>query len=227
MTQQDKDILIGKMIDSPSSLTDEELRMIMLDDELKDIYDVSSAVKSACLSQSEIDVDREWRLFRHRILPKPSPRRWMMRVAAILLGVMVASGIFVKLADYIITEDKQSTVADAGRSMNKSNPGRGNDAETQTIEPAPNISGMKVGTERLLAAELAAIKNPRRDADNTEAEEDVDVEEYLRQQRTEIDNEIALLNAEIYLDELDVISEFLGYINAENAEEINAEILIQ
>ncbi|MDE6380297.1 MAG: hypothetical protein K2L11_07480 [Muribaculaceae bacterium] len=227
MTQQDKDILIGKMIDSPSSLTEEELRTIMLDDELKDIYQISSEVSNACIRQPEIDMEQEWRLFRRRMLPKPSPAKWIMRVAAIFLGVMVASGILVRLTDYILTEEKQPIVADAERSVDKSNHNRGEDAETQTIELASEISGMKVGTERLLAAESAAIKNPRRVADNTESEEDVDVEEYLRQQRTEIDNEIALLNAEIYLDELDAISEFMGYINTGNAEEMNAEILIQ
>ena len=58
-------------------------------------------------------------------------------------------------------------------------------------------------------------------------EEEIDVDEYLRRQQSEIDYEIALLNAEMLLDEQDAMREFIGYINGENMREAETDIIIQ
>lgn len=219
MTDKDKDILIGKMIDSPSSLTDEELRMIMLDDELKDVYDVSSAVKSAYLSQSEIDVDREWRLFRHRILPKPSPRRWMMRVAAIFLGVVMLSGILVHVIDRGLSEDVRSIAADISQHSHTQIPeirsvvGQ-QDSESKTVvyESDSDVDGCMLPRKPFHSLKTVAPQ--------TDVEEEIDVDEFLRQQQIEIEQDIDLLNAQIILDEHDAIEEFIDCIS-EDQERLN------
>ena len=115
MTEQDKDILIGKMLDSPSSLTDKELSMIRTDEELKDIYRISSALKGACMTRPEIDVEREWRQFRTRLLHKPSPLRWMMRIAAIFLGVVLLSAVSVGIKNHVRTDNDRQVDAEAGK----------------------------------------------------------------------------------------------------------------
>ena len=106
MTQQEKDILIEKMLDPDGVLSDKDLKMVFHDDELKEIYELSSAVRGACVQLPKIDMEREWRLFRHRIRPRPSRWKWVMRVAAIFLGIMFVSGIVRIALDHILTEKK-------------------------------------------------------------------------------------------------------------------------
>lgn len=55
MTDEHKEILIAKLLDSPASLSDEELDAIAHDDELRDLYGVSSAVSDAYACRSEWD----------------------------------------------------------------------------------------------------------------------------------------------------------------------------
>lgn len=111
MTDEQKEILIAKMLDAPSSLSDKELDAILHDDELRDIYEVSSAVSSAYAGQPELDMEDEWKRFRPRLRRKPTAMRWAMRVAAIFLGVVLASGIAVRIIDLIYTHDRQPVIA--------------------------------------------------------------------------------------------------------------------
>lgn len=226
MTEQDKDILVGKMLDSPSSLTDEELSKILNDDELRDIYEASSAVKGAYMSLSEIEVENEWRGFRRRILPKPSPLRWMVKIAAIFLGIVLLSGILVKIVDYGLTQDDKPFVTDAGQSM-VNNPSGGIDVDidlSDTKERVDDMSEIETTTPVYVSATSGRLKST---AGKVEVEEDIDIDGYLRSQQAEIDYEIALLNAEIYLDERDAMQEFVGYMNADNINEAETKIIIQ
>ena len=228
MTEQEKDILIGKMIDSPSSLTDEELDMILIDDELKDIYEISSDVMGACLPKPEMDVEREWRMFRHRILPKPSPMRWILRVAAIFLGIMLASGILVRFTDYLITdENKTNVVSDAGKRMDLNNKVNGNDVIDHPMKDGEPISEVLPVKAAIPDARPVKTQRSRPSSKKVEIEEDeIDVDEYLRLQQSEIDREIALLNAEMFLDEREALREFIGYINGENMDEAETNTII-
>lgn len=228
MTEQEKDILIGKMLDSPSSLTDEDLSMILSEEELKEIYELSSVVKGACIRQPEIDVAMEWRLFRHRILPKPSPIRWVMKVAAIFLGVALASGIIVKFIDHIFTQNDSPVVAEAGKPLDKINQLNGNCAGNHPYVNNKSISDTYPEAENKASVIVSyTSKTPKLTSDKVEVEEeDIDVDEYLRRQQAEISYEIALLNAEIYLDERDAIREFMGYLNEDDMSEEDVDIVI-
>ncbi|MDE6547786.1 MAG: hypothetical protein K2L22_02190 [Muribaculaceae bacterium] len=228
MTEEQKDILIGKMIDSPSSLTDEELDMILTDDELKDIYKISSDVMGACMPQPEMDVEREWRLFRHRILSKPSPTRWIMRVAAIFLGVMLASGILVKFTDYLLTDENKTIVAsDAGKRVDLNDQVNGNNEIDHPMKDEEPISEMLPIKAAIPDARPAKTKRISSAAKKVEIEEEeIDIDEYLRLQQSEIDQEIAVLNAEMYLDEWDAMREFFGYMNGENMGEAETNTII-
>ncbi len=59
MTDEQRDIIIAKMIDAPAALTDEELRMIASDAELSDIQAVSAAVSGAYARKPTIDIEGE------------------------------------------------------------------------------------------------------------------------------------------------------------------------
>lgn len=226
MTEQGKDILIGKMLDSPSSLTDEEVSNIMNDDELRDIYEVSSAVKGAYASRQEFEVEKEWRMFRRRFMPKPSPLRLLMRVAAVILGVVLVAGVLVKMADHATKQDKKPLVADAGLSAVNDH-ASGVEAGNDIPDAKESIADvLETGTTRpvYVSATSGGLKST---AGKVEVEEDIDIDGYLRSQQAEIDYEIALLNAEMYLDEQDAMREFVGYMDVDNMNEAETNIIIQ
>lgn len=201
MTQEEKDILLEKMLDPDGVMTDAELEKLFQDDELKEIYEVASAVRGACVQPSKIDVKQEWRLFRHRILPRPSRWRWTMRVAAIFLGVMFASAIVKIAIDRILTEEKPVVIVDSkGSDANQlmeedAKPRKIHDVENNAIPTSPVETTPNVKTPKRLEAKKAID------------DEEIDVDEYLRLQQARIDNDMALLQAEIYIAELQALRE--------------------
>lgn len=203
MTQEEKDILLEKMLDSAAVLTDEQLKNIMHDGELREIYDVSAALRGACVQPSEIDVEKEWRLFRHKILPKPFRWRWVMRVAAIFLGVMFVSAIVKVAVDRLLTPDSP-LVAEVSKPKNADltvisqeteSPQTGIDQVENCELDAPAIRQVSKQKGRKLRPIAQEQPEP----------EDIDVDEYLRLQQARIDNDLALLQARIYIEELEAL----------------------
>ena len=223
MTEQEKDILIGKMIDAPGFLSDEELNAIMLDDELRDILEVSSMLKGAYAFQSEIDVEREWRLFRHRILSKTFWWRLILKVAAVFIGVVMVSGIMVKVADLMLMPKDQPVVAVTVRSSG------GEFIKADDAASPEAVDGDHAPSEPVDKLPDGKVREKKPVAEYVEGDEEFDIDEYLRQQQAEIDRDIALINAEIYLDQRDAIQEFMEYIdgNADIADYADAEIIME
>lgn len=60
MTEEQIEILIAKMLDAPSSLSDEELDSILQDEDLRSFYAASAALGNACIRQPEWDMEAEW-----------------------------------------------------------------------------------------------------------------------------------------------------------------------
>lgn len=67
MTEEQKELLIAKMLDTPSSLSEEDLELILHDEELRGIYEASAALSGACIRQPELDMIAEWNCFRHAL----------------------------------------------------------------------------------------------------------------------------------------------------------------
>lgn len=92
MTQEEKDILIGKLLDSPNSLTDNEINLILHNEELHETYDTSLLLKAAAISNKEYDLDEEWQMFirnKHRSIHIGVPfQKW---AAMILLTVSICA----------------------------------------------------------------------------------------------------------------------------------------
>ncbi|MDE7153139.1 MAG: hypothetical protein K2O00_01690 [Muribaculaceae bacterium] len=196
MTDEQKDILIAKMIDNPASLTDAELEMIMRDDELREILEASAAIGSASAVQPDYDMTEEWRRFRPRIRRKPSLTRRLMRVAAVFLGIVVGANILVKLIDHTLAPEPQHIVAKAEQPIEKDD-SPANDPEqpeqSEIAEPvAPPTKANKPGTTHIAKAEVPV----------DEAME-LDIDEYLRIQQAQVDNEIAMLNSSVIANELE------------------------
>lgn len=149
MTDEDKDILIMKMIDDPASLSENEIETILNDGELHDIYETSSSIGGAYAASREFNAASEWALFRQRVRKKPPVWRRVMRIAAILLGIAAVSGFLTTIFDHSHEDDS---------------------------------------TDFYTRAELP----------ETVISDEIDIEEYLRIQKARIDNDIAMLNAEMY-----------------------------
>ncbi len=187
MTEEQKDILMMKMIDSPCSLSEDEIRAIMNDEELRDIYETSSGLSGAYAGSKEIDVAAEWALFRHRLHRKPSAWNWVMRVAAIFLGVAFLSGITAKLIDHIFDRGEAPEYAvalEVEPEIGIAEPEM--ECGAQVIESAPSPIKMDAGVPSgSMARAGSGVK-------------EMDAEEYLRIQQARIDNEIAMMTARLY-----------------------------
>ncbi len=223
MTEEQKDRLIVKMLDAPSSLSDEELYAILHDDELKDIYEMSSAVSGAYVSQPELDMEMEWKRFRLRIKPKPSYIRWVMRVAAIFLGAVFISGIMYKMIDIIFIPDDNSVIAKVGVPK-----------KSATVIPAvaeiqePRVQSKSVAES---SGEKKAESTPKRyiakikmdKPTKATSTDDIDIDCYLRVQQARIDNDLAMQAAVVYEEEFNDIMILLDAIGGHN-EEMNNTI---
>ena len=183
MTEEQKDILIAKMLDAPESLSDYELDLILHDTELLDIYEISAAVSSACAGKPEIKAAEEWELFHPRIARKPRTMQWIMRVAAIFLGVMFTAGILVKVIDYVFTQESAPVIAESEKN-----------AEQEIL--IPKISDPPTENREHLA--VAAVTPDLAVASPTD---EIDIDEYLLIQQARIDNELALQDAAMYEDD--------------------------
>ncbi len=214
MTEEQKDILIVKMLDAPDSLTDKELDMILHDEELKDLYEASVAVSGACCAQQKFDAEKEWRLFRHRILPKPSLRRRFMRVAAIFLGVIVVGGLIGKVIDYTLTRGYEKQVAVTTKPATPKNQEKTEVPHHIAYEEP--TSTLKETTESVTPVIASASRKHFQTPQTEDEEEEIDVDEYLRQQQEEIEDAIIRQNAEIYVDEYYAMKEFISGMNDEN-----------
>ncbi len=213
MTEGQKDILICKMLDAPASLTEEELELILHDEELRDIYEASALVSGALASEKEFDGEQEWRLFRHRILPKPSLTRRFMRIAAIFLGVIVVGGIIGKIIDYTLTKGYEEQMAETIKSTSPNSPEIKEDTpKIAYVEPTSTPEQAKESAPQKIAkAQKKAVKAAQSE------EEEIDVDEYLRQQQEEIEDAIIRQNAEIQIDEYYAMKEFISGMNDENS----------
>ena len=225
MTEKEKDILIAKMLEAPSSLTDAELDIILLDDELKDIYDCSAAVKGAYMSRVEIDAAREWKEFRPRLKPRRLRMRWRVRAAAAILIVVSAAGIIMKIAGPSTQGIDKRNIADAALHA-ESDTVRVVDTERDSPEDAPAAIFMADAGATPAVAVAAPAGLEHREVAAEAAEEEIDVDEYLRRQDEEIRREIALINAEIYLDRYEAMMEFIECTNGNGDDEKDANIII-
>lgn len=208
MTEEQKDSLIAKMLDAPSSLSDEELEAILHDDELRDIYDVSAALSNACTPQPEPDMEAEWLRFRPRLRRKPTTMRWILRVAAIFLGAVLASGIAVRVFDNIFTADSPQPAI----------------AKVDTVIPARTKPAALPAEQEASAAPEPAIKKcravePARYISKVELsgeDTEIDIDEFLRIQQARVDHNLAIQAAESFLDEYDDLAPILDAAGLDN-----------
>lgn len=217
MTDEQKETLIARMLDTPDALSASDLETILHDEELRAIYDTSVALSNACVHQPEFDVDVEWRRFSARIHRKPSAWQWVMRVAAIFLGVAIASGIAVRVTDVLFTSGHQAEIAESDSH---------NVAPALPSQPMPKTADEPI-TESLIihhrpavpARHIAKAEISRPSQYNADqVETDFGIDEYLRIQQARTDNDLARQVAESYIEELNDLAPILDAVGVYDAE---------
>lgn len=187
MTEEQKEILLGRMVDNPAGLSSDDMAMIAGDEELRELYQLSADLKTACVKPPEIDEAKEWQRFRSRMRVVGRRRRWsrMMRVAAIFLGVMLLSGVAVTLIDRLMLMPESTEIAAV---------------PVDTVAVAPE---QKEAAGPELIAEAAVKKavkesvgEAKRAGGKQSTSSEPSIEEYLAVQQARIENEIATELAE-------------------------------
>ncbi len=226
MTEEQKEILIAKMIDAPSSLTEAELDLIAHDEELQGIYEMSAEVSGACVKHPEFDMTKEWELFRPRLRRKPSGWRWVMRVASIFLAVIVVSGIAGEVIDRIFSSRQTDQIAGLVEDQKPTSETAASDSEelnsetlsigSEKLIASSEVNGNSKDETPLISAKSSSLKSRSSSSKSPSAKpsvkdetvepvktEEIDIDEYLRVQQARIDNDLALQAAAVYQEEYD------------------------
>lgn len=220
MTDEQRDIIIAKMIDAHSTLTDEELDLIANDIELSDIQELSAAVRGAYVPKPEINVDDEWSRFRKRMTSKPSPLRRLIIVAAILMGVALIYSIMAIIFDHKLTPDQQELIAEINHPQESAIVQIAEDQilDTTVLTEEPQLSYCSINqTKPDHSYKRHHSANEISDSTTIDQTEEIDIDEYLRIQQAMIDNDIAMLNAEILLDKYAAIQQMYDLIGEDEA----------
>lgn len=207
MTEENKELLIAKLIDTPSLLTKEELDIILGDEELMDIYELSAALANSTITEKDYNMREEWELFHSKTARKQRRLFKVIRIAAIFIGVVIFSGLAILLS-YNSLNDGNPSSKIAGRIENKA-PEVVRTSENFSEIVANNIditqpqennieppkSYQKLGTKK------AELFNDNLILEEETDEEEMITDEYLRLQQARIDNDVAMQTAGIYKDE--------------------------
>lgn len=206
MTEVQKEILIAKMLDSPSCLSDEEVDIILHDDKMRDIYEISCAV-SGCVRSAEpvLDMDEEWTRFNLRRTRKRSPKRWIISVAAMLSGIIFISFLTGIFSDRLPSSDDTAA-------MDDKYPHKTVEvalfALEETYHPRiPEKEEIPAPPERTTPAKARKAQRHRAEAKPETTISDMEIDEYLRIQQAAIDNEIALQSAQVIKDEFQLLTD--------------------
>ncbi len=217
MTDEYKEILLQKMIDDPSSLSDEDLAMISDDAELREFLKISSAVSGACMSRREIDMDREWTAFRSRLRPRVSPKRRFLWIAAAFIGIALLTGMVVRLTQPVPPAEHSELARTIPHYSDK--PARTPDVQQQDTafaeadnqqseSPVESPLTYQHTTSRPVAAIQTDVLNA---AENEgDLEEEMDLDEYLRIEQARIENDMARQVAVVYQDEYEGLLPVIG-----------------
>lgn len=97
MTDEQREILLGRLLERPESLSEAEIAEVLADDELRDLYALSTDLQGA-LWQPKQGLEDEWERFRKQVQRPRRVRRpgwrgfaWTASAAALLAGALLVS----------------------------------------------------------------------------------------------------------------------------------------
>ena len=185
MTEEDKDILIGKMIDKPETLTDDDIAMILSDSELKELYEISAGLASELIPMPEIDVDAEWSRMQSEIAALKPRKSFNMRwlgAAAVIAAILTCGTIATKF----ILSDSNSCQPVKTPYISKV---ATSDNESKSLNDNDNTPEFSIGVTKIIEVEAKSETNK------------ADSEEFIRIEEARIDNEVAMALARVYQED--------------------------
>lgn len=207
------------MVEAPATLTDDELDMIMRNDELRDIYEMTVTISQAYSSVPEPDMTKEWKLFQRNIKPKAMQLHRILKIAAIITGIALLSAAAIMGINSILSTEDTPKYADIEQPAETDNSigttpnqiEKTNSEETNPIQhkPVKNLPGIK--------QYLAQNHTPESQKAKTESE-DIDIDEYLRIQQARVDNDIAMQTAIAYQEEFATLRPLLDELGINSSE---------
>ncbi len=177
--------------------------MISNDDELLDIYEMSTAVSQAYSSEPNWDIQKECNLFQHNIKPQSLPLQRILKIAAVISGIALLSIAAIIGFNILSNQADSPKYADVEQPSDTDNP----------METAPqlteetNIEDETSPVQHKTVKNLPGIKqylaqNPALKSTEKQPETaNINIDEYLRVQQARIDNDIATLTATAYQEE--------------------------
>lgn len=96
MDRKTKIQLLLDMQENPKRYSEEELKTMLEDDEVRELMESAALLKQAMTwedSESNPDVNAEWQRFSASHISGERPRRGWLKVAASIIGVLMVSGI--------------------------------------------------------------------------------------------------------------------------------------
>jgi hypothetical protein len=123
MDRKTKIQLLLDMQENPEQYSEEELKTMLEDDEVRQLMESAALLKQAMTwEDSEInpDVDAEWQRFSASHVSGEKPRRGWLKVAASIIGVLMVSGIALA-AIHFVRQHTESGIKSPVQEMQVSN----------------------------------------------------------------------------------------------------------
>lgn len=197
MTEEIKNTLIGKMVDRPDELTSDEIMAICSDEELRELYEISTKLQDTLQPEPPTTVAQEWDMFSRRLEirhPKKKLYRLLLQTAAVVAGVLLISAVIIKITGDAPSASVPSLTADVINSGITECP-----ADTIRCQNDKLVTTLKND-----ASHIADVSKPDKNHSAKKAKSTStptatpDFDEYLRIEQARIDNEIAMAMAEVY-----------------------------
>lgn len=216
MTEEQKDILIAKMLDAPASMSDEELETIMHDGELVGLWEMSSAVSGAYRNHYQPDIEKEWTRFSRRLRRKPSPLRLIAGIAAVFIGAALLTVAMITLSGGFSSENDTPLLAGIEQPASPDKP--------EIIEPKSLIPESIKDLKQQKDTEPDHVAETKR-IPVSEPAADIDIDEYLRIQQARIENDLALIAADEFEDIINEKIAMLDLMSTFNEEKMERSII--
>lgn len=197
MTEEIKNTLIEKMIDRPDELTSDEIMAICSDEELRELYDISSKLQDTLQPAPQTPVTQEWDMFSRRLntrRPKKKLYRRLLQTAAVVAGLLLISAVIVKITGHAPSAPDPSLTADVISTDITKNP-----ADTIRCQNDKLVTTLKNDASHIADASKPDKNHSAKKAKSASTPTATpDFDEYLRIEQARIDNEIAMAMAEVY-----------------------------
>lgn len=197
MTEEIKNTLIEKMIDRPDELTSDEIMAICGDEELRELYEISTKLQDTLQPAPQTTVTQEWDMFSSRLdIRRPKKKLYLrlLQTAAVVASILLISAVIVKITGHAPSASDSSLTADVINTDITKSP-----ADTIRCQNDKLVTTLKNDGSHIAEASKPDKNHSAKKAKSASTPTATpNFDEYLRIEQARIDNEIAMAMAEVY-----------------------------